>query len=278
VPVRVLGVDALQLVALAPELLPQPAPGSDRLVMFDPGAVFANATARERLALVDGADLRVQAGPRWQTFRLSGHVAAGGPPVLVMDVAAAQARFGLAGRLTRIDLRLAAGQRGDTLMRDLDLPADVQAARPGEAQQRLSTLSRAYRVNLTVLALVALFVGGFLVYSVVSLSVAQRTPSLALLGVLGLTARERRHLVLANAPCWARLAVHWACWPGPGWPGRRCACWVATWAAATSRACNPGSSWTAGWRWPAAHWAPPPRWPAAGCRPGRPSACHPRRR
>ncbi len=111
VPVRVLGVDALQLVALAPELLPQPAPGSDRLVMFDPGAVFANATARERLALVDGADLRVQAGPRWQTFRLSGHVAAGGPPVLVMDVAAAQARFGLAGRLTRIDLRLAAGQR-----------------------------------------------------------------------------------------------------------------------------------------------------------------------
>jgi putative ABC transport system permease protein len=49
-----------------------------------------------------------------------------------------------------------------------------------------------------VLALVALFVGAFLVYSVVALSVAQRTPSFALLGVLGLTARERRTLVLAE--------------------------------------------------------------------------------
>jgi putative ABC transport system permease protein len=69
------------------------------------------------------------------------------------------------------------------------------AGRPSSACR---TLSRAYRVNLTVLALVALFVGGFLVYSVVSLSVAQRTPALALLGVLGLTARERRTLVLAE--------------------------------------------------------------------------------
>ena len=67
-----------------------------------------------------------------------------------------------------------------------------------EAEQRLSNLSRAYRVNLTVLALVALFVGAFLVYSVVSLSLAQRLPAFALLGVLGLTARERRALLLAE--------------------------------------------------------------------------------
>ena len=49
-----------------------------------------------------------------------------------------------------------------------------------------------------MLALVALFVGAFLVYSVVSLSLAQRAPAFALLGVLGLTARERRVLVLAE--------------------------------------------------------------------------------
>ena len=74
---------------------------------------------------------------------------------------------------------------------------EVEVPQPAdEAEQRVSQLSRAYRVNLTVLALVALFVGAFLVFSVVSLSVAQRTPSLALLGVLGLTARERRQLVL----------------------------------------------------------------------------------
>jgi putative ABC transport system permease protein len=53
-------------------------------------------------------------------------------------------------------------------------------------------------VNLTVLALVALFVGAFLVFSVISLSVAQRTPTFALLGVLGLTAGERGGLVLVE--------------------------------------------------------------------------------
>ena len=53
-------------------------------------------------------------------------------------------------------------------------------------------------MNLSVLALVALFVGAFLVFSVVSLSLAQRTPAFALLGVLGLTARERRALVLGE--------------------------------------------------------------------------------
>ena len=74
----------------------------------------------------------------------------------------------------------------------------MTAAAADEAEQRLSNLSRAYRVNLTVLALVALFVGAFLVYSVVSLSLAQRAPAFALLGVLGLTARERRVLVLAE--------------------------------------------------------------------------------
>jgi len=51
---------------------------------------------------------------------------------------------------------------------------------------------------LTVLALVALFVGAFLVFSVVSLSVAQRTPAFALLGVLGLTAKQRRLWVLGE--------------------------------------------------------------------------------
>ncbi len=41
----------------------------------------------------------------------------------------------------------------------------------------MSNLSRAYRVNLTVLALVALFTGAFLVFSVLALSVAQRGPA-----------------------------------------------------------------------------------------------------
>ena len=98
--------------------------------------------------------------------------------------------------LTRIDLRLEPGVRVESL--EGRWPSGLTPVAANEAEQRVSHLSRAYRVNLTVLALVALFVGAFLVYSVVSLSVAQRTPALALLGVLGLTASERRALVLAE--------------------------------------------------------------------------------
>ncbi|MBL8332582.1 MAG: ABC transporter permease [Rubrivivax sp.] len=198
VAVRLLGVDGLRVAALAADLLPVAGPGEDRLAMLDPQAAFANASARERLGLAPGAPLRLQSGPGLATLRLAGHVAAPGPPLLVMDVAAAQALLGRPGRLDRLDLRLEPGTDPAALARELALPAGVRVAQRGESEQRLSTLSRAYRINLTVLALVSLFVGGFLVFSVVMLSVAQRTPTLALLGVLGLSARERQRLVLAE--------------------------------------------------------------------------------
>ena len=198
--VRVIGVDVLSAVLLTPELVARAAGGQrDRLAALDPDRVFANAAARESLALADGPDVRValQAGTATVTPRLSGDVAAGGPPLLVMDIAAVQAAFGMDGRLSRIDLRMAPGATPAELRPVL--PTGLRLEEPGAAEQRVSNLSRAYRVNLTVLALVALFVGSFLVYSVVSLSVAQRTPQFALLGVLGLTASERRQLVLAES-------------------------------------------------------------------------------
>ena len=84
-----------------------------------------------------------------------------------MDIAGAQDAFGRAGRLSRIDVRLRARRRrARAVLRELALPAGVRAAAPDEAAQRVSNLSRAYRVNLTVLALVALFTGAFLVFSV----------------------------------------------------------------------------------------------------------------
>jgi putative ABC transport system permease protein len=49
----------------------------------------------------------------------------------------------------------------------------------------MSNLSRAYRVNLSVLALVALFTGAFLVFTTISFSVLRQQSQLALLSVLG---------------------------------------------------------------------------------------------
>ncbi|MCK5715776.1 MAG: FtsX-like permease family protein, partial [Nitrosomonadaceae bacterium] len=54
----------------------------------------------------------------------------------------------------------------------------------------VANMSRAYRVNLNMLALVALFTGVFLVFSTQALSVVRRRYQFALLRVLGLTRRQ----------------------------------------------------------------------------------------
>jgi putative ABC transport system permease protein len=194
VPVRVLGLDALVAPALSPALLPRAQEGGS---VLDPQAVFLNPAAQR--AFGDAARLRLQQGTAWHTLAVRGSVAAEGPPLVVMDIAGAQAGFAHLGRLSRIAVRLQEGADRAAVLRELALPAQVRVASPDEAQLRVSNLSRSYRVNLTVLALVALFTGAFLVFSVQSLAVAKRLPHLALLGVLGLSARERLGLVLAES-------------------------------------------------------------------------------
>ncbi|MES2957337.1 MAG: ABC transporter permease [Pseudomonadota bacterium] len=196
IALKLVGVDALQVGAVAPALLARAAEGNERLVALDPDAVFLNASALQRLGVQPGDKLEVQHGLATVALRVAGQVAAGGAALAVIDIAGAQTHFGFDGRLTRIDLRLAAGASAQALLPGL--PPAWRLAAADDAAQRVANVSRAYRVNLTVLALVALFVGAFLVFSVLALAVAQRTPGLALLGVLGLSGGERGRLVLAE--------------------------------------------------------------------------------
>ena len=198
---RVIGIDALAVATLAPDLLHRPAAGAEasRSGFLDPEVVFLNPAALAALGVAAGDWVELQSAAGWQRLRVAGSVAAAGPPLAVLDIAAAQSRFDRLGRLSRIDLRLHSGTDAAAWQARTALPGGVRWSRADDAVQRVSNLSRAYRVNLGVLALVALLVGGFLVYSVVSLSVAQRTPALALLGVLGLAAADRRRLVLGES-------------------------------------------------------------------------------
>ena len=203
-PVCVVGVDALTVAAMAPALMPLPAPGADRLALLAPSTVFLNPAAMAALvpgglAGASGPSLQLQSALALRAVIVAGTVNAPGAPLAVMDIGAAQDLFGAAGRLSRIDLRLQPGTDRAAFIAALQLPAGVTAGEPGDAAERVSNLSRAYRVNLTVLALVALFTGAFLVFSVLSLSVARRAQQFALLGVLGLTPLQRLRLVLVES-------------------------------------------------------------------------------
>jgi putative ABC transport system permease protein len=192
VSLRVIGVDALLVMQVAADLMPRPTSGASRFAMFAPRQAFLNAAARQ--ALGDGM-LRIVVGNEIKTLDHAGSVAALGSPLIVMDLGAMQDAFGMQGQLSRMDLRLASGASKEALK----LPEGLSLAQPDDANERTDQLSRAYRVNMTVLALVALFTGAFLVYSVLTLAVAKRGQQLALLGVLGLTATQRLRLVLLEA-------------------------------------------------------------------------------
>ena len=206
VPLRVLGVDALLIAPMAPALMPLPDPQADRLAMLAPATVFLSDGAARALGAPDapasyGDAISLQTGLQQAKVIVAGKTgtAGTGAPLVVMDIGAAQDLFGRVGEISRIDIRLQPGTDATAFTRALKLPAGVTASEPGDDAQRVSNLSRAYRVNLTVLALVALFTGAFLVYSVLSLSVARRAQQFALLGVLGLTPVERLRLVLVES-------------------------------------------------------------------------------
>jgi len=204
VTLHLTGADALQLPATAPALMPRPWPGSARLVMLAPDALFLNASARKALHLADGpAVVQLQIGLKRTAVQVAGSVPATGQPVGVMDIGAAQDLLGLDGWLTRIDVRLRPGADKTALEQALDAHPDTAArllsTTPHNSITQADQLSRAYRVNLTALALVALFTGAYLVYSVLALALARRLPQFALLGVLGATPSQRLMLMLGEA-------------------------------------------------------------------------------
>ena len=202
------GLDALAQAQLGLTWLPMPNETANRLDLFAPDAVFANPAALQLLthnAANAPSTLDVQIDAQWLTMRLAGTVRGGDKPVLVMDVAAAQALTGMDDGLTRIGINLKADPTGgnntdaEQLLAQWRLGSDVYLQAPQQEASRLADMTRAYRVNLSVLALVALFTGAFLVFSVLSLSVAKRLPQFALLGVLGLSPLMRMAVVLTEA-------------------------------------------------------------------------------
>ncbi|WP_194725466.1 FtsX-like permease family protein [Noviherbaspirillum malthae] len=190
---KVVGIDVFQAGAIAPDLIGLPAEDRPFDTLAD-DALFLSPAAMEWLGVRQGDSLRLQVGTQPLALRVAGGLvrARAGQRLAVMDIGAAQWRFQRLGRLSRIDLKLVAGTDRAAFAARLarELPADVLVTEPEDQEARTANMSRAYRVNLNVLALVALFTGAFLVFSTQALSVIRRRSELALLRVLGMTRRQ----------------------------------------------------------------------------------------
>lgn len=163
-------------------------------------AVYLSAAAARSLNLRQGDVLRLQTGLHAEPFEVAGVLPAASLQgrAAVMDIATAQWKFARLGLLSRINLRLAPGAHAGGVQRSIEqlLPAGTRVVVPGQAADEAVRLSRAYRSNLTALALVALFTGGFFVFSTQSLAALRRRREFAVLHALGVTRRQQLAMTL----------------------------------------------------------------------------------
>jgi putative ABC transport system permease protein len=197
---RIQGLDPLRARRLLPAL--SSGEGGLPIDLLRDDALYVSPAAAQALRLKEGDRVTVRVGVRPVELRVAGQLPGSAFPqsLGVMDIAAAQWRLDRLGRLSRMDLRLAPGADPREVRSALAarLPPDLHVTTPAlEAQEALS-LSRAYRVNLTALSLVALFTGGFLVFSTQALSVLRRRRQLALLRALGMTQKTLARWILAE--------------------------------------------------------------------------------
>ncbi len=191
-PFTLLGLDIIRAAVVTPSLIGAPArgPGSNGDELFASDALFLSQAALITGKLRVGDSVLINANGRARQMVVRGLLPGipDGRRVGMIDIAAAQWHFGRLGKIDRIDLKLTPdAQVSDVRARLMPLiPTGVVVSDENNNAQQSDSLSRAYRVNLTMLALVALFTGTFLVYSTQSLSVTRRLQSFALLRTLGL--------------------------------------------------------------------------------------------
>lgn len=169
-------------------------------LMTEPGAVIAPAALAGRLGLTAGEDFALELDGRAVSLRpVSVFEAASGDwfgDVLLGDIAMVQDLAGRSGELDSIQLKLTAQQAAS--LHD-DLPDSVELRAFEDRRQTFDDMTRAFRTNLLAMSLLAVVVGAFLVYNAMAFAVVQRTPTFAVLRMLGVTPRQLFRRLLLEA-------------------------------------------------------------------------------
>ena len=110
--------------------------------------------------------------------------------VAITDIATFQEFTGTIGRVDRIDL-LFSNHVSEKQLKQIKtlLPEDVETGSAGESRKSGEQMIRAYEINLSVLSFVSLFVGMFLVYSLVAMNAASRRNEIAVLRSTGASSK-----------------------------------------------------------------------------------------
>lgn len=200
--IKFIGIDIFRAARLQPGFVGEAYAPNGQFAALQSNTAVLNQAARAQFAESDLRKITVRTGTIDVPVNIRGRVELPqyNEPLAVMDIAGMQVLFKQVGKVSRIDVRLVAGVDADEFAGSLaaTLPAGTAISTVAQVDQQSAAVSRAYRINLTVLSLVALFTGGFLVFCTQSLSVVRRRAQFALLRTLGVTKGELMRTLLAE--------------------------------------------------------------------------------
>ncbi|KPK01430.1 MAG: hypothetical protein AMS20_13620 [Gemmatimonas sp. SG8_28] len=208
---QVYGIDLFQPIGLPIE--PGTGDVSDALVR--PGWTAIMPELADAMGLAAGDSLVVAAGSRMATLRIGAIVdfrrlaPLASTKIVVMDLAQAQHFFGDRGFINQIDIRVAsvADSRDVAARLAATLGPTVDVLTPEQREQRAEGLLAAFRLNLTALSLISLFVGLFLIFASTQASLVRRRTEFGVLRSLGATRRQVLGLMLAETVVLGGLGV-----------------------------------------------------------------------
>ncbi len=170
--------------------------------LLEPTAIAITKTFANRSGLALGSRLGLLIGSKEVAFTVRGIMEEEGPAkalggnFAILDIAHAQEAFDKIGLLDRIDLILAPHAAPNAVTETLrkTLSPQVIVRRPRTRSSQVENMIGAFRLNLTALSFVSLFVGMFLIYNSMSISVIRRRREIGILRSLGVS--EKVILVL----------------------------------------------------------------------------------
>lgn len=184
------------------------------LFLAKPDSVLLTKEMAKREGIQIDQKIKVQTVQGLKTFTVRGLLEPDGPAkamggdIAVMDIYAAQLAFGKDGRIDRIDVSINKGETLDEMKARIQaaLPEGYNIDTPAGRTRQIENLMTRFRNSMDFIAFMALFVGMYLIYNTVSISVVQRKREIGILRAIGATQGGIIRLFLAETAALALIA------------------------------------------------------------------------
>ena len=165
------------------------------LFLARPDSILLTKELADREGIAIDQAIQVQTVAGIKTFRVRGLLNPEGPAkiasggIAIMDYPAAQMAFGKEGRIDRIDISLLKNEGLETVRSRITsaLPVGYSVVTPEGRTKQVEVLISHFQKNINLISFIAVFVGMYLIYNAVSITVVQRRKEIGILRALGTT-------------------------------------------------------------------------------------------